>query len=66
MAVDYSLFTVKARTAIKNVANTARQCQYAMIEALIMMVSLLQERQRHGRLYVEASFRRQGCLLRGY
>lgn len=43
MVVDYSLFTEKARTAIRNAANTARQCQYAMIETPIMMVSLLKE-----------------------
>lgn len=43
MDIDYSLFTEKARTTLKKAFKMARDCQYALVEPQIMMVSLLQE-----------------------
>ena len=43
MDVDYSLFTEKARNLVKETWKLARQCQYAVIEPQLMMVSLIRE-----------------------
>ncbi len=43
MNVDYSLFTEKARSAVKKAVQLARQCQYAQIEPQVLMVALVQE-----------------------
>ena len=43
MEVDYSLFTEKARATLKKAFKMAHDCQYALVEPQIMMVSLLQE-----------------------
>lgn len=43
MEIDYSLFTEKARATLKKAFQLAKDCQYAMVEPQIMMVSLLQE-----------------------
>lgn len=43
MEVDYSLFTEKARATLKKAFKMAHDCQYALVEPQIMMVSLFQE-----------------------
>ena len=43
MEIDYSIFTEKARATLKKAFQMAKDCQYALVEPQIMMVSLLQE-----------------------
>ena len=43
MEIDYSIFTEKARAALKKAFQMTKDCQYALVEPQIMMVSLLQE-----------------------
>ena len=43
MEIDYSIFTEKARATLRKAFQMAKDCQYALVEPQIMMVSLLQE-----------------------
>ena len=43
MEIDYSIFTEKARATLMKAFQMAKDCQYALVEPQIMMVSLLQE-----------------------